>query len=78
MTISEAIKKRIEDLCNTKKFSTNKLSTNAGITNSTISSILSGKTKVPKADTLYYICVGFDISLKDFFDDKIFEEIDED
>ena len=78
MTFSEAIRKRIEDLCSTKKFTTNKLSTNAGITNSTISSILSGKTKVPKADTVYYICVGFGITLKDFYDDKVFDEIDDD
>ena len=53
----------------------NRLSTRGGIPRSTISVILSVKRKEVKLGTVYEICDTLGISLKEFFDDPIFEEV---
>lgn len=46
----------------------------SGIPCSTISTFMSGKTELLKLDTLLHICEGFNITLKEFFDDSSFDE----
>ena len=67
MTFSLAVRKRILSLLEENNMNVNMLSIKAGINPSTIRSILKERAKVPKVDTLYYICIGFEITLKDFF-----------
>jgi len=50
----------------------------SGLNHSTIASFLSGKTGIPKIDTLYYITVGLNISLSDFYNSPLFNNIDDD
>jgi len=73
MTIAEAIKKRIENLCNEKNININQLAIASGINPATIRSTLKKKSSNPNTSNLYYICIGLNISMKDFFDDKLFE-----
>lgn len=73
MTIAEAIKKRIENLCNEKNININQLAIASGINPATIRSTLKKKYSNPNTSTLYYICIGFNISIKDFFDDQLFD-----
>lgn len=75
MDLSEAIRKRIEDLINENNLNVSKLSTLAGISRSTLSKFLSGQRKYIRIDMIEYICEAFNISLKEFFDDEIFSNI---
>lgn len=70
--------KRINELCTQKKMNINQLATRAGINPSTIRSIMKKRCDSPKAETVHYICIGFGISLKDFYDSELFENIDDD
>ena len=73
MTLGEAIKKRLENLCIENKMNVNQLGIAAGINPTTIRSSLKQRTSTPNIATLYYICIGLNISIKDFFDDKLFD-----
>lgn len=68
MHISDAIAKRIQILCKQKGVSINKLATLSGVTQSTIDSIIKGKSRNPQIVTLMKISNGLGISIVDFFD----------
>ena len=78
MNISEAIAKRIEILCKEKGISVNKLATLSGLTQSTIDSILKGKSRNPRIATIRKLCDGLDISLTEFLEDPIIKTADYD
>ena len=67
--------KRIEELCEEKHMNINKLGNQAGINPSTIRSIVKKRCVSPKAEPVHYICIGFGISLKEFYDSDLFENI---
>ena len=48
-----------------------------GINPSTIRSIFKVIKKEPSSDTIYYICIGLGISIKDFYDSKLFDDLDD-
>ena len=52
MTYSDAIIKRLSDLCADRGITINRLATLSGITQSTINSMMNGETKNPKLKTL--------------------------
>jgi len=74
MKLSEAIRKRIKFYLNDKNMNVWNLCKMSGIPCSTISTFMSGKTELLKLDTLLHICEGFNITLKEFFDDSSFDE----
>ena len=78
MKLSDAVRKRIKDLAKSKKMSLHKLSLRAGLSYSTLNSFLNGKSQSPKVVTILHICEGLDIELKDFFNDDLFIEVEED
>ena len=78
MHIAEAVAKRIQDLCKEKGISINRLATLSGLTQSTVESIIKGKSRNPRISTLKKICSGLNISLSKFLDDPIFEEAEDD
>ena len=75
MEVQKAFKIRIKQLCNERNLSINKLATLSGIEPSTLSSIVNGKSKNPKMETVINICAGLNMRLSDFFNDEIFEDI---
>lgn len=75
MELSSAVRIRINDLLKERKWNISKLSTFAGISRSTLSKFMSGQRKYIRLDILEYICEAFDIKLVDFFDDKVFDDI---
>ncbi len=77
MYLSEAIKLRIVELCNIYNLNVNSLSNKAGINPSTIRSILKSKCNTPNTQTIYYICLALDMDLKDFFNSKLFSNLDD-
>ena len=70
--------KRIHELCEKNNMNINKLGNQAGLNPSTIRSIVKKRCISPKAETVYYICIGFGISLREFYDSEIFDDIDDD
>lgn len=77
MKIKEATVKRIHELCNEHVLTYNALANICGVTPSTIYSILdSQKNKTINISTIKKICDGLEISLKDFFDDPIFDNLE--
>lgn len=73
MKTTEAITKRILNLCDQKGITPNKLGTISGVEPSTITSIFYGKSKNPGIMTIKSLCDGLDMSLYDFFDDEMFK-----
>lgn len=68
MTYSDAIIKRLNDLCVEKKITTNKLATLSGITQSTVDNLMKGKTKNPKLKTLHKLAIGLNMTVSMLLD----------
>lgn len=77
MTLLEATRKRIKELCKVNNMNINQLAIASGINPSTIRSIFKVIKKAPSSDTIYFICIGFGISIKDFYDSDFFNELDD-
>ena len=77
MDLQTAIKLRIKNLCKERKITLNKLATLSGMPQSTVNSLVDGSSNNPKLLTIVHICLGLDMSLKDFFDDNIFKDLDD-
>lgn len=77
MGIYEAAVNRILELCAEREITPNGLSYIAGISQSTIKSILNGESKNPGIVTIKKICDGFNISIIDFFDTKVFKNLEQ-
>ena len=75
MQLSDATRKRIEQLMKQNNMGLFALYKAAGISLPTISDFLKNDTKNLRMDTLLHICEGFNITLKDFFDDSLFDEV---
>lgn len=76
MKLSEAMSRKLNKICIEKNISINKLASMSCLTQSTIQNIVDGNSKNPKTLTIVRICDGLGISLKDFYDDKVFDNID--
>ena len=74
MTYSDAIIKRLTDLCSEKNITINKLATLSGITQSTVDNLMKGKTKNPKLKTLHKLSIGLGMTISELLD---FPEINE-
>lgn len=76
MKIAEAIAQRVINLCSDNNISINKLAILSGQTQSTVQSLVNGKSKNPKILTIVRICDSLKISLYEFFKDDLFNDID--
>lgn len=76
MQIADAVKERIIDLCHDNNISINKLAVMSGQTQSTLQSLIDGKSKNPKLLTLVRVCDSLNITLKEFFGNDLFNNID--
>ena len=77
MTLSEAVGKRVENLLAERNMTQYQLYKNGGIPRSTISVTVDVKYKTVKLDTIYQIVATLDITLKEFFDDPLFDEVED-
>lgn len=75
MQLSDATRKRINFLLKEKNMKLWDLSKAAGISLPTISDFLKNDTKNLRMDTMLHICEGFNITLKEFFDDPLFDDV---
>lgn len=77
MNIGEAVRMRIGELCRIHHITVNKLATVSGITQSTLSNIISGRNNSTTISTIKKICDGLDITIQDFFDSDLFENLEQ-
>lgn len=77
MNAKEAVAKRISELCAEQDLAVNALANSAGMSPSTIYSMLNNKSKNPGIVTIKQICDGMDISLRQFFDSPIFDGLEQ-
>lgn len=75
LTLEKAIRKRIINLAKQKNITINKVSTLSGLPHTTLLSFINEETHDPRISTLLHICEAFDISLNDFFNDNLFNEV---
>lgn len=78
MDLQEAVKNKILSICKERQITVNKLAMLSGMSQSTVNSLIDGTSKNPKLLTILRLCLGLDIELKDFFDDAIFKDLDDD
>ena len=72
MTIGEAARYRILQLCEERNLSVNKLSSISGVTQSTVNNIISGRNHSTTVSTLQKLCDGLGITIQDFFRSDLF------
>ena len=77
MNTKQAVAKRIVELCNDRNIAINALANISGISPSTIYSMLNEKSQNPGIVSLQKICDGLGITLREFFDDDIFDNIEQ-
>ena len=76
MTAKEAVAARILQLCKERGLAVNGLANQCGVSPSTVYSILSPKSQNPGISSLQKLCDGLEISLREFFNSNLFEDLE--
>ena len=74
-SLHEAVMYRLLSLCRQHNLGIGDLAKKSGVPLTTIKNILNGASLNTGINTLHKLCKGFGISLKDFFDDELFDEV---
>lgn len=77
MSVGEAVRSRILELCQVRGISINKLCSMSGITQSTINNIVSGRNNSTSVATIKKLCDGLDITLGEFFSTPEFDALEQ-
>lgn len=77
MTLSQAIGERIKNLLTERQFSQYQLYKRGGVPRSTVCDVINNHKKRVSTDTVYQICATLGITLRDFFDDPLFNNLDD-
>lgn len=77
MSVCDVAAKRIRQLCDERKITPNGLSYIAGVSQSTVKSILNGESRNPGIVTLKKICDGLEITLGEFFQTEAFDSLEQ-
>lgn len=77
MNTKEAVAARIIELCRAKNIAINALANSAGVSPSTVYSMLNQKSKNPGVVSIKKICDGLGITVREFFDCPLFDETEQ-
>lgn len=77
MDLQHAVKYRIMKLCQMHNVTINGLAMLSGMSQSTVNSLIDGSSQNPKLLTILRLCLGLNMGLKEFFDDPIFKNLDD-
>ena len=77
MTIGEAVRQRIIQLCQEHDISINKLSSISGITQATVNNIVSGRNNSTTVSTIKKLCDGLGITINEFFQSDLFKNLEQ-
>ena len=77
MNVGQAVRERILGLCRERGITVNKLATISGVTQSTLNNIVSGRNNSATVSTVKKICDGLDITIQDFFESPLFNDLEQ-
>ena len=77
MTVGEAVRQRIIQLCQERDISINKLSNISGVTQSTVNNIVSGRNNSATVSTIKKLCDGLGITIDEFFHSDLFAGLEQ-
>ena len=77
MTVGEAVRQRIIQLCQERNISINKLSSISGITQSTVNDIVSGRNNSATVSTIKKLRDGLGITIDEFFHSDLFAGLEQ-
>ena len=77
MNTKEAVAQRILDLCTERNMAVHALASISGVSPSTIYSMLNEKSQNPGVVSLKKLCDGLDISIRQFFDCDLFDDLEQ-
>ena len=77
ITIGEAVRQRILELCQDHDLSINGLCNMSGVTQSTVNNIISGRNNSTTISTIKKLCDGLGITIIEFFNSEIFLDLEQ-
>lgn len=77
MKMRDAVALRIRQLCKQCGVTINALANSSGMPPTTIYSMMNSKSQNPGVVSIKKICDGMDISLREFFDAEIFDDLEQ-
>ena len=77
MNITDAVKKRFDELCFQKDINYCRLASISGVPYTTVKSIFYNQSKNPGITTIKKLCDGLEISITDFFDTDYFRHLEQ-
>ncbi len=77
MTVKEAVVARFKEILRERKMRANELAVRAGVTPSTVYSMLDGRRKELSINVIKKLCDGLDMSLGEFFSARVFDELEQ-
>lgn len=77
LQIKEAIVLRMKSICRDMNITYNELAVRAGVTPSTVYSMMDSRRKDLSVITLKKLCDGLDMTITEFFNDDIFKTLEQ-
>lgn len=77
MSVKDAVVKRFVEICQKRQIKFNELANISGVTASTVYSMLDERRRDVSITVIKKLCDGLDMTLGDFFNSPIFNELDQ-
>ena len=77
MKTKRAVVERIVEICKERNMTINALANDSGVSPSTIYSMLNEKSQNPGIVSLKKLCDGWEITLREFFDSPLFDDLEQ-
>lgn len=77
MSVKEAVAQRFRNICEERNIKPNELANRAGVTPSSVYSMLDPRRKEVSVNLVKKLCDGLDMTLGEFFSTPIFDELEQ-
>ncbi len=77
MTVKEAVAERFRQICAERRIRPNELANRAGVTPSSVYSMLDPRRKEVSINLIKKLCDGLDMTLGEFFAAQVFDELEQ-
>jgi len=77
MKVKEAVVARFIQIMAERKIRPNELANNAGVTPSTVYSMIDSRRKEVSINVIKKLCDGLDMKLSEFFSDEVFDTLEQ-
>ena len=77
MTVKEAVVARFQEIMKEKNIKTNELANRAGVTPSSVYSMLDPRRKEVSVNLVKKLCDGLEMTMGEFFSAKVFDDLEQ-